>query len=41
MWQLVWVKRERYGGKVWVCQIYITKALGDLKYGVGLVATPQ
>ena len=34
-------KRERYGGKAWVCQMCTTKAMGDLKCGAVMVATCQ
>ena len=34
-------KRERYGGKAWVCQMCTTKAVGGLKYGVDIVMTHQ
>ena len=34
-------KRERYGGKAWVCQMCTTKAVGVLKHGAGVVATHQ
>ncbi|EDL10467.1 mCG59678, partial [Mus musculus] len=34
-------KRERYGSKEWVCQMCTTKAVGDLKHGLGVVVTHQ
>ena len=34
-------KRERYSSKAWVCQMCTTKAMGDLKHGVGMVTTRQ
>jgi hypothetical protein len=34
-------KRERFGGKAWVCQRVTTKAMGDLKHRVGMVVTRQ
>ena len=37
---LVWVP-ERYGSKAWVYPMCITKAVGDLKLGVGVVVTGQ
>ena len=40
MWDLTGFKRERYCGKAWVCQMCTTKAMGDLKHGVGVVDLP-
>ena len=34
-------KRERYSGKVQVCQMGTTKAMRDLKHGVVVVKTCQ
>jgi hypothetical protein len=34
-------EKERYNGKVWVCQICSIKDLGDVKHGVGIVTTCQ
>jgi hypothetical protein len=34
-------KRDRYGGKAWVCKMCTTNAMGDLKHGAGVVATHQ
>jgi ribosomal protein L37AE/L43A len=34
-------KIERYGSKVWVCLRCTTKAVEDLKHGVGMVVTCQ
>ena len=34
-------KRERYGHKVWVFQMCITKAMGVLKHGSDMVVTHQ
>ena len=34
-------KRERYGGKVWVCQMCTTKTMRDLKHRVDVVVTHQ
>ena len=32
-------KRERYGGKAWICQMCTTKAVEDLKHRTDMVAT--
>ena len=34
-------QRERYGGKVWVCLMCTTKAVGALKHRAGIVMTLQ
>jgi hypothetical protein len=34
-------KREKYGGQGWVCLRCSTKAIGDLKHGIGVVITHQ